>query len=83
MIEIRIQGLLSVVSEMYVADLNNLSLATFDGFSVHLGDSRDIHAKIRAMELVRQALISRGVSGGTIDVSDCENPTHIPETTGS
>ncbi|MBR6027660.1 MAG: FtsQ-type POTRA domain-containing protein [Clostridia bacterium] len=79
MMEIKIQGLRSVVSEMYVGDLNNISLATYDGFSVHLGVNTEIHEKLRAMELVRQALIASGVSGGTIDVSDCENPTHIPE----
>lgn len=80
MIEIQIQGLMSVVSEMYVGDLNNISLATYDGYSVHIGANSEIHEKLTSMELVRQYLITEGIHGGTIDVSDCVNPTHIPET---
>ena len=80
MIEIQVLGLTDVVSEIYVGDLNNVSLATWDGYSVHFGPDSELHEKLMSMELTRQHLITVGIRGGTIDVSDYENPTHIPET---
>ena len=79
MMELKALQMLDRVTEFYVSDANNLYLATSDGYSVRLGTSDRLHAKLRAMMLVRDELRSRGLTDGTIDVATPEQPTYIPE----
>ena len=78
-LELRALGLIDMVEVLYVTDTDNLYLATRDGFSVRLGNSGNIHAKIRAMQLTLGKLHEMGKSGGTVDVSTPAEPTWIPE----
>ena len=80
--ELQVMGLADSVEVLYVTDKDNLYLATRDGYSVRLGDSNDIHPKLRAMTLTIDWLRENSRTGGTIDVSNPEEPTWIPETTG-
>ncbi|MBR6954138.1 MAG: FtsQ-type POTRA domain-containing protein [Clostridia bacterium] len=82
MLEIQVMSLTDVVEVLYVTDTDNLYLATRDGFSVRLGDSEDMHAKLRAMQLTVRWLQENGKAGGTVDVSNPVEPTWIPEGTG-
>ncbi len=77
--ELKALGLTEVVTELYVTSPTNLYLATTDGFSVHLGDSNRIHAKLRAMTLVQAELSKSGITTGTIDVARPAEPTYIPD----
>ena len=83
MMELKALKLSDSVKEFYVGDANNLYVATEDGYSVRLGTSERLHAKLRAMMLVRDELRSRGLREGTIDVATPEQPTFIPESNGT
>lgn len=76
--EIRVMQSLSLIQEIDLSDLNSIRLVTADRYTVVMGDDRDIHAKLRAMTLVREKLISMGLQEGTIDVSEFEHPFYIP-----
>ena len=63
------------------ADLSNVSsilLMTRDGYTVAMGDSGNIHAKLRAALLVMERLKQMDLSGGTINVSNPETPFYSP-----
>ena len=77
--ELKAMGLTDAVAELYVTNPTNLYLATADGYSVRLGDANRIHAKLRAMTLVRSELAKNGAVSGTIDVSRPAEPTYIPD----
>ncbi len=81
--ELQVMGLADSVEVLYVTDRENLYLATRDGYSVRLGSADDIHPKLRSMTLTISWLRENGKTGGTIDVSNPEEPTWIPETTGT
>ena len=48
------------------------------GFSVRLGTSERLHAKLRSLLLTEAELVGRGYASGSIDVSSPEKPTYIP-----
>ena len=81
MIELKAMKKLQQVTELYLTDMDNLYLATSDGYSVRLGRSDDLHAKLRAMFLTVDKLKEMQYAQGTIDVSVPESPTYIPENT--
>ncbi len=73
---------LDCTEDILEADLSNLDsilLTTRDGFTVRLGDSVNLHAKLRSMLLTRDELLRRGYSGGIINVMNLENPIFSPE----
>lgn len=82
MLEIKAMSLQSVVRELYLDDLESISLDTRDGFFVRMGDESHLHGKLRAMALTRTELLRLGKSGGTIDVSTRTNPTYSPPVAG-
>ena len=70
------------------ADLSNpdsiLLLTTLDtdnrtaAFTVALGDSTSVHAKLRSMLLVMDKLTEMGYTTGSINVSNPEAPSYSP-----
>ena len=48
-------------------------------YIVRLGDSTDLHSKLRAMILTIEYLRQNGHGEGTVDVSAPVNPTYTPE----
>lgn len=76
--EIRVMQWLPMILEIDLSDLDSIRLMTTDHYSIVIGDDQNIHAKLRAMTLVREKLISMGLSKGTIDVSDYEHPFYLP-----
>ena len=76
--EIRVMQLLPMIQEMNLNDMKSIRLMTKEGYTIIMGDGQDIHAKLRAMTLVREKLISMGLLKGIIDVSDYEHPVYIP-----
>ena len=83
LIETRVMKMEDSIVELYVTNPDNLYIATADGFSIRLGSGYRIHAKLRVVRLVQDSLREMGRTGGTIDVSNPEEPTWIPETNGS
>lgn len=79
LVELKVLSATDSVSKLMMSDLNNLLLETRDGYSVRLGDSTQLHAKLKAMLYVREALLQLGSGTGTIDVSSPTEPTFIPE----
>lgn len=76
--ELVLQGAASQISELNLADMDNLYLISVDGYSIRLGDAVDMRAKIGAMRAVIAYLHETGRMRGSIDVSTPVNPTYIP-----
>jgi len=79
MLEFKAMGIADQIKELYLDDLDNISLSTRSGYFVRLGDETYLHGKLRSMTLVMEELQNRGYQGGTIDVSVREKPTYSPE----
>ncbi len=79
MLQLKAMEMQSDVTEIYLNDLQNIFLVTKDGYSVRLGGSERVHAKLRSMNLTLAELQRQGVKAGTIDVSNPEIPTYVPE----
>ncbi len=79
MLEFKAMGIADQIKELYLDDLDNISLSTRSGYYVRLGDETYLHGKLRSMTLVMEELQNRGYQGGTIDVSVREKPTYSPE----
>jgi cell division protein FtsQ len=78
MSELALQETISQISELNLADMDNLYLVSLDGFTVRLGNDGDMQAKIGAMRAVLDYLHQAGRVKGSIDVSAPINPTYIP-----
>ena len=76
--ELTVMKMTDMVREIYLNDVNSIYLGTANGFSVRMGDSSRIHAKLRALQLVMEYLEREGQPVGTIDISNPESPTYIP-----
>lgn len=79
LLELKVMNGMSQIRELDLTDMDNLFLVSTDGYSVRLGNSESIHAKLRAMLLTLDKLRSEGYGVGTVDVSTPVNPTYIPE----
>lgn len=76
--ELALQETISQISELNLADMDNLYLVSVDGFTIRLGDAGDMQAKIGAMRAVIDYLHETGRAKGSIDISAPINPTYIP-----
>jgi len=76
--ELALQETISQISELNLADMDNLYLVSVDGFTIRLGDASDMQAKIGAMRAVIDYLHETGRIKGSIDISAPINPTYIP-----
>ena len=80
-LEMKVLGCTEMIEEADLSNLNSLLLTTRDGFTVAMGDNRNIHAKLRSMLLTREELIRRNYHGGVINVSLPETPVFSPAET--
>ncbi len=78
MTELALQEAISQISELNLADMDNLYLVSVDGFTIRLGDGGEMQAKIGAMRAVLDYLRNDGRARGSVDVSAPLNPTYIP-----
>ena len=79
-LEMKVLGCTALIGEADLSNLSSLLLTTRDGFTVALGDTSNIHAKLRAMLLTREELQHREYHGGVINVSLPETPIFSPPT---
>ena len=77
-LEMKVLGCTELIEEADLSNISSLLLTTRDGFTVSMGDGNNIHAKLRAMLITREELISRGYRGGVINVMLPETPVFSP-----
>ena len=77
-LEMKVLGCTEMIEEADLSSLGSLILTTRDGFTVSMGDSRNIHAKLRSMLLTRDELLRRDYRGGVINVTLPETPVFSP-----
>ena len=78
-LELKVLGCSSLMAEADLSNLDSLLLSTRDGFTVAMGNSMYIHAKLRSMLITREELLRRGYHGGVINVSLPETPIFTPQ----
>jgi len=78
-VELDIMGALGWMVELDMSDMDSIFLTTSDGYIVRLGDSTDLHSKLRAMILTIEYLRQNGHGEGTVDVSAPVYPSYIPD----
>ena len=76
--EMKVLGCTNMIAQADLSNTDSLLLTTRDGYTVGMGDSTNIHAKLRSMLLVRLKLNEMGEFGGTINVSKLETPIYTP-----
>lgn len=67
--ELMAQGYASQVWDVNVSDESSLVMTTQDGFTVHLGNAENLHAKIGTVRAVIEELKRRNLSGGVLEAS--------------
>ena len=82
-VEMRVLNCSGDIAEADLNDPDNILLKTRDGYTVSMGNGNRIHAKLRSMLAVREALngmIQSGQAkpGGTINVITPESPYYSP-----
>ena len=76
--EMKVLGCTDQIREADLSNLSSILLSTRDGYTVSMGNSESIHAKLRSMLLVRQKLIEMEKTGGSINVSNPAAPSYSP-----
>jgi len=79
MSELDLQMYTSQVTEINLADVNNLYLVTAEGVTVRLGDASYMQAKIGAVRTDMAYLRQLGKKGGILDVTTPEDAKYMPE----
>ena len=77
-LELRVIGCNNLIREVDISKTDEVYLLTQDDISVAMGSNINFHAKLRSMMVVREEIIGRGYTGGTIDVTDPEHPKYVP-----
>ena len=77
-LEMKILGCTSQILEADLSNPDSILLTTRDRFTVSMGNSESLHAKLRSMLLVRQKLAEMGKDSGTINVTNPEAPSYSP-----
>ena len=78
-VELDIMNALDWMVELDMSDMDSIFLTTSDGYTIRLGDSTDIHSKLRAMILTIEYLRGNGHGEGTVAVSAPVYPSYIPD----
>lgn len=72
------QGFAGEVSELNLSNPDSLYLITRDGYTVHLGDSAEMRAKIGTVRAVVVKLREMGKTGGRLEASTPAVATYMP-----
>lgn len=78
-VQLQAMGRLAEIRELDVTDMDRIYLQTTEGFAIRLGDSDQLHQKLRSMFITLEAVRALGHAEGMVDVSDPVNPTYMPE----
>lgn len=77
-LEMKVLGCTDQILEADLSNPSSILLTTRDHFTVSLGNSESLHAKLRALFLVRDKLKEMGTTSGSINVSNPETPFYSP-----
>lgn len=77
--ELQLQLYADQISELNLADPDNLYLVTAEGVTVRLGDAKDMRAKIGAVRTDMAYLRQLGTRAGILDVTTPEDAKYMPE----
>ncbi len=77
-LEMKVLSCTGLIEDADLSNISSLLLTTRDGFTVAMGDGTNIHAKLRAMLVTREELLSQHYHGGVINVSLPETPIFSP-----
>lgn len=75
--ELMIQGYAPQVQDVNVSDENSLVMTTQDGYTVHLGNSEYLHAKIGTVRAVIDQLKQHNMVGGVLEASIPGEATYL------
>lgn len=76
--ELDMQGYARQVAELNLSSLDNIYLVTMDGYTVNLGDTHDLRAKLGTVRAVVTELRARGLKGGMVEASVPGEATYRP-----
>ncbi len=79
LVEMKVLKAEGEITKIKMSDLSHILLETKEGYSVSLGNNSNIHAKLKSMLAIKDKLNSMETGSGTIDVSEPESPTFLPE----
>lgn len=77
--ELHMQGFANQVQDINLSEISSIYMTTRDGFSVHLGDGRDLRPKIGTIRAVIQRLREGGITGGVIEATVPGEATYRPD----
>jgi len=77
-LEMKVLGCTNQIADADLGNPDSILLTTRDGFTVALGNSQNIHAKLRSMLLTREKLLEMNKRGGVINVILPETPIYSP-----
>ncbi len=77
--ELVLQGCIGEISEINLSSMESVYLTTRDGYTVNIGGTDDLRAKIGTMRAVVAKLREMGKSGGVIDATVPGEATYSPE----
>ena len=77
-LEMKVLGCTDKIAEADISNTSSILLTTRDGFTVSMGDRKNIHAKLRSLLAVQDELKNMGYTSGTINVSNLETPIFTP-----
>ncbi len=78
-LEMKVLGCTDQILEADLSNPSSILLTTRDNFTVSIGNSDSLHAKLRSMLLVREKLTEMGKTSGSITVSNPEIPFYSPD----
>ena len=81
-LEMKVLGCTKQILEADLSNPSSILLTTRDNFTVSLGNSESLHAKLRSMLLVQEKLKEMGKTGGSISVTNPETPYYSPDSPG-
>lgn len=76
--ELQLQQFIDQISELNLSDSENLYLITRDGYTIHLGDSKYMRAKIGTVRAVVDKLHEMGKYGGVIEAKTPGEANYSP-----
>ena len=78
-LEMKVLGYTDRIREADLSNPSSLLLTTRDNFTVSLGNSDSLHAKLRSMMLVLDKLKEMGQTAGSVSVDNPEAPFYSPD----
>ena len=77
-LEMKVLGCIDQIKEADISNTSSILLLTRNGYTASLGDRTNLHAKLRSLLIVQAELEQMENLGGTINVTNPEEPIYTP-----